>query len=133
MKIGEFARRVGVPIDTVRFYERNGVLPPPQRRVSGYRIYGDEDVARMRFVLRSKSAGFTLMEIRELLELSDTVGDDVERLRVLASTKLEEVEQRIERLEHIRGALKTLVEADPEQARLHSCPVRTTLTGNKPR
>ena len=76
MKIGELAQRAGVRIDTVRYYERQGLLPAPQRQASGYRRYEDSDVARLRFVRRAKALGFTLIEIRELLALSGRREED---------------------------------------------------------
>ena len=71
MKIGELAKRSGVGIDAVRFYEREGLLPNIQRLASGYRVYADADLKRLRFVTRAKALGFTLQEIRDLLALSD--------------------------------------------------------------
>jgi MerR family copper efflux transcriptional regulator len=68
--IGAVARRAGVGIDTIRYYEREGLLPKPRRRASGYRDYGSEVVERLRFIRRAKDLGFTLEEIRELLALS---------------------------------------------------------------
>src|SRR3546814_18121464 len=70
LTIGAVARRVGVAIDTIRYYEREGLLPEPQRRASGYRSYGEGAVTQLRFIRRAKDLGFTLEEIRELLALS---------------------------------------------------------------
>src|SRR3546814_11894879 len=70
LTIGAVARRVGVAIDTIRYYEREGLLPEPQRRASGYRSYDESAVAQLRFIRRAKDLGFTLEEIRELLALS---------------------------------------------------------------
>ena len=66
MKIGELATRAGVPIDTVRYYERQGLLPQPPRQPSGYRSFQASDVVRLRFVKRAKALGFTLEEVRDL-------------------------------------------------------------------
>ena len=74
MKIGEVARRAEVPIDTVRYYEREGLIPPPVRRASGYRDYLEADVDRLRFMRRATGLGFTLNEIRELLSLTQRTG-----------------------------------------------------------
>ena len=65
MKIGELAQSAGVPIDTVRYYERQGLLPEPERQPSGYRRYQSADVLRLRFVRRAKALGFTLDELRD--------------------------------------------------------------------
>ena len=77
MKIGELSRRAEVPIDTVRYYERQGLLPVPERQASGYRKYHADDVTRLQFVRRAKALGFTLKEIQELLALSDHRDDDM--------------------------------------------------------
>lgn len=127
MKIGEVARRVGIPIDTVRYYERNGLLPPPARRASGYRDYHESDIARLNFVLRAKSLGFTLVEIRELLELADAADGDMANIRSLAVGKLADVEQRIAQLVRVRDALKGLVDACPGQGHVSGCPIRSAL------
>lgn len=127
MKIGEVARRVGIPIDTVRYYERNGLLPPPARRASGYRDYHDSDIARLNFVLRAKALGFTLIEIRELLDLSDAAEGDMGNIRELAAGKLRDIEQRIGQLARVRDALKGLVEACPGRGHVSGCPIRSAL------
>ncbi len=127
MKIGEVARRVGIPIDTVRHYERNGLLPPPARRASGYRDYHDSDIARLNFVLRAKALGFTLLEIRELLALSDAAEGDMANIRSLAASKLTDIEQRIGQLARVRDALKSLVEACPGKGHVSGCPIRSAL------
>ena len=127
MKIGEVARRVGIPIDTVRYYERNGLLPPPARRASGYRDYHDSDIARLNFVLRAKALGFTLIEIRELLQLSDAAEGDMANIRGLAASKLQDIEQRIAQLARVRDALKGLVEACPGRGHVSGCPIRSAL------
>lgn len=127
MKIGEVARRMGIPIDTVRYYERNGLLPPPARRASGYRDYHDSDIARLNFVLRAKALGFTLIEIRELLDLSDAAEGDMGNIRELAASKLQDIEQRIGQLARVRDALKGLVEACPGRGHVSGCPIRSAL------
>ncbi|MFZ5656211.1 MAG: heavy metal-responsive transcriptional regulator [Pseudomonadota bacterium] len=127
MKIGEVARRVGIPIDTVRYYERNGLLPPPARRASGYRDYHESDIARLNFVLRAKALGFTLVEIRELLELADAADGDMANIRSLAMGKLADVEQRIDQLMRVRDALKALVDACPGRGHVSGCPIRSAL------
>lgn len=127
MKIGELARRVGIPIDTVRYYERNGLLPPPARRASGYREYDDADIPRLRFVLRAKQLGFTLIEIRELLDLSDEHVGNVGNLKSAATAKLDEIEARIGQLTRIRDALRTMIHACPGHGPVTQCPIRAAL------
>ena len=86
MKIGELAQKAEVNIDTVRYYERQGLLPAPQRLRSGYRQYEAQDVSRLRFVRRAKALGFTLIEIRDLLELSRHREKDMATMKAAAMT-----------------------------------------------
>ena len=77
MRIGELAKTTGIGIDAIRFYERHGLLPEPKRRESGYRTYAVDDVHLLQFIARAKQLGFSLQEIRELLELSNARETDV--------------------------------------------------------
>jgi MerR family copper efflux transcriptional regulator len=128
MKIGELMKRTGVPIDTIRYYEDHGILPPAQRRESGYRDYDEQDVARIRFVRRAKHLGFTLREIRDLLSLSRRPDEDMAEVREAAAVKLADVELRIEELHRIRDGLRTLVDACPGHGDRHQCPILTALS-----
>ena len=128
MKIGELAKRAEVPIDTVRYYEREGLIPPPVRRASGYRDYMDSDVDRLRFMRRAKGLGFTLHEIRELLSLTAMSGDDMSALNAQTQAKLRDVEDRIHSLTRIREALQSLVAACPGHGSLDRCPILAALS-----
>ncbi|KQZ57782.1 MULTISPECIES: heavy metal-responsive transcriptional regulator [unclassified Lysobacter] len=127
MQIGLLAKRAGVPIDTVRYYERNGILPPPERQPSGYRAYSQRDVERLRFLRRAKALGFTLVEIRDLLELSSRRDDDMGNLKATASEKLAHVEGKLTELTRIRDGLRELIEACPGHGTLDSCPILAAL------
>lgn len=127
MKIGQLAQHAEVNIDTVRYYERQGLLPPPARQASGYRRYDETDVARLRFVRRAKALGFTLVEIRELLELSGRREDDMGSLKATASEKLADVEIKLAELTRIRDGLRTLVAACPGHGALEHCPILHAL------
>ncbi len=129
MKIGELARRAAVNIETVRYYERFGLLPAPSRRASGYREYGEIDVKRLSFVTRAKALGFTLGEIQTLLQLSSRQGEDMAGMRETAMEKLADVEARIVELERMRGALKQLIAACPGHGALADCPILEALAG----
>ena len=131
MKIGELAKRADVPIDTVRYYEREGLIPPPIRRASGYRDYVDADVDRLRFMRRAKGLGFTLHEIRELLSLTAMSGDDMAALNAQTQAKLRDVEERIHALTRIREALKSLVTACPGHGALDRCPILAALSEDR--
>lgn len=128
MKIGQLAQRAEVNIDTVRYYEREGLLPKPERMSSGYRIYGESDIKRLRFVRRAKSLGFTLQEIRELLELSRSRDDDMASMKAAALEKIADVKARIAELERMRVALEGLIESCPGHGTLATCPILNALS-----
>lgn len=127
MKIGQLAQRSGVNIDTVRYYERQGLLPRAQRLASGYRVYGENDVKRLRFVRRAKALGFTLVEVRELLGLSDHRDDDMAALKATALEKVADIKSKLAELERIRVALETLAASCPGHGALEQCPILNAL------
>src|SRR5688572_6169077 len=99
LSIGQLAQLAGVRVDTVRYYERGGLLSPAGRLASGYRRYGTTEVKRLRFIRRAKALGFSLDDIRGLLELSSE--RSVALVKRAAQGKLAEIEQRMEELERI--------------------------------
>lgn len=125
--IGQLAKRAGVGIDTVRYYERNGLLSPRTRLASGYRRYGLLEISRLRFIRRAQALGFTLKEVKELLALSEQ--RDVARVKRSAQAKLVDVKSRIAALEKIRGGLTTLIAACPGHGRATDCPILNSLAG----
>ena len=127
MQIGQLARRTHVPIDTIRYYESHGILPVPIRRDSGYRSYDDADVARLHFVRRAKALGFTLQEIRDLLELSSHREKDMAGMKTTAMEKLADVEEKLTELTRIRDGLKMLVDSCPGHGALEQCPILNAL------
>lgn len=128
--IGQLARRAGVAIDTVRYYERNRMLAPAGRLASGYRRYGDAELKRLQFIRRAKVLGFSLADIRELLSLSDE--RSVAKIKRAAETKLADVEQRLAELQRIHAGLRTLVEACPGHGRAEACPILNALNEEDP-
>ncbi|MEL1264390.1 MerR family DNA-binding protein [Pseudoxanthomonas putridarboris] len=129
MNIGQLARQAGVAIDTIRYYERQRLLPEPQRSPSGYRRYESGDVVRLHFIRRAKTLGFALDDIRELLALSDGRDGDMAAMKSAASTKLAVVEQRLQELARMRDALRDLVDACPGHGALAQCPILNALAG----
>lgn len=127
MTIGELARRAGVGVPTVRYYERKGLLPSPRRRPSGYRHYQPEDERRLHFIRRAKELGFALEEIASLLKLRVSPGTDCAAVRGRAAGKLAEVEDRIAELERLRAALAKLVAACPASGPVERCTILDTL------
>lgn len=132
MNIGQLARQAGVPIDTVRYYERQQLLATAQRSAGGYRVFSDTDLTRLRFIRRAKALGFTLEEIGELLRLSDRRGEDMAQIRETAVHKLQDIQQRITELQRMHAALEQLVDACPGHGTLASCPILGALTGPRP-
>ncbi len=122
--IGALASDAGVNVETIRFYERKGLLRKPPRKSSGYRQYQAEDSQRIRFIKRAQDLGFTLKEIAELLELDTdptaTCGD----MRGQAERKLSEVESKIKDLNRMKKTLKRLADACGENKKaVQSCRI----------
>ena len=107
MKIGEAALRAGVSIDTIRFYERRGVLPAPLRRPSGYREYTEDTVGRIRLARRMQSLGLSLDEVTDALTAHDTGGATCESERWRLDVALDRVDARIAELEALRSEIVT--------------------------
>lgn len=128
MNIGQLARLAGVPIDTVRYYERQQLLPTARRSAGGYRVFGESDLTRLQFIRRAKTLGFSLDEIADLLGFSDQRGQDMAQIRDSAVNKLTDIEQRIGELQRMHSALKHLVDACPGHGDQERCPILTALT-----
>jgi Hg(II)-responsive transcriptional regulator len=128
MNIGQLARQAGVPIDTVRYYERQRLIPEPARSASGYRQYARDDVTRLNFIRRAKTLGFTLEEIGELMAISGHSSRDMSEMKAAAAKKLEVVEERVAELTRMRDALRELIEACPGHGSLDACPIMAALT-----
>jgi MerR family transcriptional regulator, mercuric resistance operon regulatory protein len=119
LTIGKLAEAGGVGVETVRFYQRKGLLKTPDR-AGGVRRYGDDDLRRLRFIRQAQTAGFTLAEIAELLELD--AGEDRARARELAEARVRTLDNRIRELELARDALKRLA-AECSGGRTGPCPI----------
>lgn len=129
LSIGVLARSAGVGIDTIRYYEREGLLPPPRRRASGYRDYDPGDSERLKFIRRAKALGFTLDDIRELLALSADHERGVHNVKQRSEARLAKLEQRIRELQRMRRGLKRLIAACPGRGAPGACPILHALTG----
>ena len=125
--IGTVARRAAVSIDTIRYYERAGLLPAPRRRASGYRDYDPGVVERLRFIRRAKDLGFTLEEIRELLALSTDRERGVKSVKRRAEARPDQVRQRIRELQRVQRGLQKLIDACPGHGALEHCPILRAL------
>lgn len=133
LTIGTVAKRAGVPIDTIRYYEREGLLPEPLRRASGYRSYNETAVSRLRFIRRAKDLGFTLEEIRDLLALSSDRSGGVKAVRKRAEQRLASIEARIAELVRIRKGLQQLIQACPGHGDPEQCPILRALADEEPK
>jgi Hg(II)-responsive transcriptional regulator len=129
LTIGRLAEHADVGIDTVRFYERRGLLPEPERTGSGYRIYAGETVARLRFIRRAKRLGFSLDEIKTLLRLQDTGGKKSE-VKQLTSRKLKQIDTKIEDLTSMRAVLADLDRECSGSGDVDGCPIIEALAAN---
>ncbi len=110
-RIGEVAKRLGMSVDTLRYYERIGLLPAVQRSASGLRYYGEHDLARLRFIRRAQAMDFKLAEIASLLELREAPQRSRPAVRALAEGKLAEIDARLAALAELRRELGELVSA----------------------
>lgn len=127
LSIGKVAQQADMSIDTIRYYERAGLIPPPARRDSGYRNYGSDVVKRLQFIRRAKDLGFTLSEIGELLALSSHADDDMGAMKDAAQAKLVIVEQKLRELQQIRTGLTALIAACPGHGARSECPIVNAL------
>ena len=123
MKIGGVAERSGIGIETIRYYEREGLLPEPVRRPSGYRQYDESTVERLEYIRRAKELGFTLAEIRELLELSFAAHAGCDHVRRRAEGKLADIGEKIRSLQQMKRSLGKLVERCRAKDSAADCPL----------
>ncbi len=129
MTIGRLAKAAGVNIDTIRYYERHGLLPRAARRDSGYREYAESDVGRLTFIRRAKELGFSLADVAELLSLSEDRHEDMRGVKRKAEEHLEQVELKIRELQRVRRGLNKLIAACPGHGELETCPIVAALAG----
>ena len=127
LTIGTLAKHAGVGVETVRFYERQGLLRRPVRPRMGYRSYSEDTIARIRFIRNAQALGFSLQEVKELLALRVTAGTSCAALRSRAAAKVADVNRRLVDLERIRAALEKLVTACPGRGALTRCTILEAL------
>lgn len=124
---GQLAKRVGVNVETLRYYERLDLLSPPTRKSSGYRIYGPSELRRLHFIKNAQALGFTLQEIAEFLNLrigSTAACGDVRRK---TQVKLGQVEKKIEYLESLARSLRQLIRSCEAEQITDHCPILESL------
>lgn len=123
MRTSEVAERAGVNPQTLRYYERRGLLPQPPRSTAGYRAYPDDTVRVIRFVKRAQELGFSLDEVEELLHLARGGPTACDTARELAETRLTDLAAKIADLERMRGSLRRLVDTCELPRRERDCPL----------
>jgi len=119
LPIGKFAKAGGVGVETIRFYQRKGLLKVPPHK-GGIRRYGDEDLKQLKFILKAKAAGFTLAEIKELIALDSS--DDRHKAYELASARVTALDKQIEELKQARNSLQQLA-TECRSSKTGPCPI----------
>jgi MerR family mercuric resistance operon transcriptional regulator len=127
LTIGRLAKEAGVNLETVRFYERQGLLPKPPRSSSGYRLFPTDAARRLRFIRRAQELGFSLKEIRELLSLRVSRTTKSKDIRVRTEGKIADIEAKIRSLESMKRTLRKLTNVCDGCAPLAECPILDSL------
>ena len=128
LTIGRLAKQVGLGIETVRFYERQGLIEPPPRTDSNYRIYPEEEVNRLKFIKRAKDLGFTLKEIKELLFIQHDPHATKADIKKRTVEKIEDIKNKVRDLTRIQEALEHLAGSCDGHGPLSECPILEALT-----
>jgi Cu(I)-responsive transcriptional regulator len=126
MLIGKLAKTVNASIDTIRYYEREGLIEPSRVRASGYREFNERSVEHLKFILRAKKLGFSLKQIKDLLMLKESPDTTCMDVRSLAEQKLDQVKAKISALRQMEKQLKQLVDACRNTGE-EDCPIMTNL------
>ncbi len=129
--ISKAARKAGVGVETIRFYERKGLIAqPPKPTFGGYRVYPAETIERIKFIREGQELGFSLREIDELLSLRADPSSDCGDVRERAQRKLGEVNDKIAQLERIRTGLERVIAACPGEGALRACSIMAAIEGS---
>lgn len=128
LTISQLAKRADVPIATIRYYERTGLIAEPPRRASGYRQYPEDAIKHLHLIHRAKDLGFTLHEISEILALMAQPGGNANSFKLAAEAKLIAVEQKLSELGRMRSGLQALIAACPGSGSLDKCPIVAALS-----
>lgn len=123
MTIGQLAKKSGIGVESIRFYERCGLILQPERPSSGFRRYPEDVLARLQFIRGAKDLGFSLREIAELLALRRHPGDSCQAVRAQAETKVGEIDMKIRALRQMRGELMNLVDSCSGRGLISACPI----------
>jgi MerR family mercuric resistance operon transcriptional regulator len=127
LTIGQLAKKADVHIETIRYYERKGLIPEPRRRESGYREYSDETANRILFIKRAKDLGFSLMEVDELLSLKISPGTTCSDVKSKAEEKIADIEGKIKTLQRMKKALVKVTKTCSGAGPASECPILEAL------
>ena len=133
MTIGKVAKGAAIGVETVRFYEREGLIEKPPRRDSGYRVYPADSVDRVRFIKRARELGFSLKEIQDLMALRIAPGATCVQIRKRAEAKIADIEDKISSLQRMKQALRKLTAACGGKGSVSACPILDALEDGKKR
>lgn len=129
-KVGEVATRANVNKETVRYYEKRNLIPEPDRRRSGYRIFTQRHIDQIKFIKRAQELGFTLSEIKELLDLRMGEHTSCSEVRSEAQEKYQDVVEKIEDLQRIKKTLIDLIDSCSGDGPKGDCPILSALEGD---
>ena len=130
-KVGRLAELLHIKISKIRSYERSGMISEPERDSSGQRLYKEQDLQRLEFILRAQKLGFTLRQIKELLELRVDRYNNCEDVRQRIEEKSQEIEKKIQDLQGIQKALDRMADACKSRGPRGACPILDELNANK--
>jgi MerR family transcriptional regulator, copper efflux regulator len=130
--IGEIARQANVHVETLRYYERRGLIPKPHRTVSNYRVYSSDNLRRLKFIKQAQALGFSLSEIKKLLALRATPRARCADVRRYATHKIEDIDARIHSLARMRKALQNLLDECSGKGPATECPILESLESEQP-
>ena len=129
LTVGKLARAAGVGVETIRFYEKRGLVQQPARRDGGYRVYHPDDISRIRFIKNAQALGFTLKEIAELIELEQDTRSQCSDLQIRADEKIRLIDDKIAELTRMRDELVQLSSSCASDQPLSKCKLMNCLAG----
>jgi MerR family transcriptional regulator, copper efflux regulator len=131
LTIGKLAKQANVHVETVRYYERRGLIPRPQRTVANYRLYAPENLRQLKFIKQAQGLGFSLKEIKKLLALRAKPRARCADVRTYASQKIEDIDAKIRSLARMRKALQNLLDECSGKGPATECPILESLDSDK--
>lgn len=127
LRIGAVAKQSGIGIETVRFYEREGLISTPARTASGYRQYPESIIKQLRFIQHAKTLGFSLKQIGELITLKNSRNANCKSVKQAAQDKLDDIQEKIDALENMKAALAPLIDKCQSTDPINDCPILNAL------